>query len=102
MFSGNQGGGHEVFHGETSLRGIGCDLKTLGEVNISKEEVCKVLSPRFVKNGWKFKLYTNIATQEVIVNMYTHVYEKEKVLNDTITMEFACVPVAKDKGLRLN
>jgi hypothetical protein len=35
----------------------------------------------------------------VIVNLYTHVYEKEKVLNDTITLEFARVLIAENNGV---
>jgi hypothetical protein len=42
--------------------------------------VCKVLGPKFDKNGWKFKLHINIVTQEAIMNLQTPIYEKEKVL----------------------
>jgi hypothetical protein len=38
----------------------------------------------------------------VIVNLYTHVYEKEKVLNDTITLEFAMGLVVENNGVSLN
>jgi len=92
----------KYFLGKQGLRGTCCDLKTLGEVGLSEKKVCKVLGPRFDKNGWKFKLYTNIVTHEVVVNMYTHVYEKEKILNDMIILEFVRILVAKDKRIKLN
>ncbi len=38
----------------------------------------------------------------MIVNLYTHVYEKEKVLNDIITLEFARGLVAENNGMSLN
>jgi hypothetical protein len=60
------------------------------------------LGPKFDKNGWKLRLHTPIKLQEMIVNLYMHVYEKEKVLNDTITLEFARILVVENNGVSLN
>jgi hypothetical protein len=103
MFSWNQGGGLEVFCGETRFEGhMLWSQNPRRGWSFKKKKVCKVLGPRFDKNGWKFKLYTNIVTQEAVVNLYTHVYEKEKILNDTITLEFVRILVAKYKRIKLN
>jgi hypothetical protein len=63
---------------QQGLHGIGHDIKTLGEVDISKDEICKFLGPKFDKNGWKFKLHIDSEVQEVIVDLYTRVYEKKR------------------------
>jgi hypothetical protein len=44
---------------QQGLGGIGHDTKTLGEVDVSEDKICKFLNPKFDKNGWKFKLHTN-------------------------------------------
>ncbi len=74
---------------QQGLRGFGRDIKSLGEKDASKEQICSLLGPKFDKNDWKFRLHTTLELQEVIVNLYMCVYEKEKVLNNTITLEFA-------------
>jgi len=38
---------------------------------------------------------------DTIDNLYTHVYEKHKVLNDTITLEFAHKLMAENFGIQL-
>jgi hypothetical protein len=87
---------------QQGLRGFGCDIKSLGEKDALKEHICSLLGPKFDKNGWKLRLHTPIKLQEMIVNLYMHVYEKEKVLNDTITLEFARILVVENNGVSLN
>jgi hypothetical protein len=87
---------------QEGLRGFGHDIKSLGDKDALKEHICSLLGPKFDKNGWKFKLHITLELQEMIVNLYTHVYEKEKVLNDTITLEFARGLVVENNGVSLN
>jgi len=42
---------------QQGFKGFGENIKSLGEANILKEEICKLLGPKFDKNGWKFKLH---------------------------------------------
>ncbi len=78
------------------------DIKTFGKVNVFEAEVCKVLGPNFDNNGWKFKLHTNIEIQDLIVDLYIHVYEKRNFLNNIITLEFAHALIVQTNGAHLN
>ncbi len=81
---------------------IGRDIKTLGEANVFEAKICKVFELKFNKNGWKFKLHTNKKIQDLIVDLYTCVYEKRKVLNNTITLEYVCAHIVQNNGVHLN
>jgi hypothetical protein len=61
-----------------------------------------VLGPKLNKNGWKFKLHTNKEIQDLIVDLYTCVYEKRKFLNNIITLEFAHTLIVQNNGVHLN
>lgn len=84
----------------------GWDIKTIVKVYVSKAKVCKVLGPKFDKNGWKFKFHTNkiieLQIQDLIIDLYTRVYEKRNFLNDTITLEFARALIVQNNGAHLN
>jgi hypothetical protein len=62
---------------ERGLHGIGCDIKTLGEVDVLEDEICNFIGQKFDKNGWKFKLHIDSEVQKVIVDLYICVYEKK-------------------------
>jgi hypothetical protein len=51
----------KYFMEKQGLRGTSHDVKTLGETDVLKE-MCKVFCQKNDKNGWKFKLYIDIAT----------------------------------------
>jgi hypothetical protein len=89
---------------QQGLRGFGHDIKSLGDKDTLEEHICNLLGPKFDKNGWKFRFHTTLELQEVIMNLYMHVYEKEKVLNqgDTITLEYARGLVVENNGVSSN
>jgi hypothetical protein len=84
------------------LIGTGRNIKTLKEAYDFEAEVYRVLRLKFDKNEWKFKLHTNKEIQDLIVDLYTCVYEKKKKLNDTITFEYVYALIAQNNGARLN
>jgi hypothetical protein len=86
---------------QQGLKGFGHDIKSLRK-DMLEEHICNLLGPKFDQNGWKFRLHTTLELQEVIVNLYMCVYEKEEVLNDTITLEFARGLVVENNGMSLN
>ncbi len=69
---------------------------------MSIEEIYAVFRPRFDKNGWKYKPQIDVEFQGVIKSLYTWVFRKALVLNDTLSLEFARVVVAKNKEIRVN
>ncbi len=60
------------------LIGTSRNIKTLKEAYDFEVKVYKALKPKFDKNGWKFKLHINKEIQDLIVVLYTCVYEKRK------------------------
>jgi hypothetical protein len=78
------------------------NIKALREVDVFEVEVCKVLELKFDKNGWKFKLHTNKKIQNLIIDLYTCVYEKRNFLDDTITPEYVCALIVQNNGVHLN
>jgi hypothetical protein len=37
---------------QQGLKGFGRDIKSLGEADTSKEQICNLLGSKFDKNGW--------------------------------------------------
>jgi hypothetical protein len=72
------------------------------DVDVSVEEIFVVFKPHFDKNGWKYKAQIDVEFQSVFKSLYTQVLKKVHVLNDTLSLEFARVVVAKNKKILVN
>jgi hypothetical protein len=84
------------------LWGIGKDLRNMTNINVSQEDICALFGPRFDKNKWKYKSQTIIEFQSIIKSLYTHVFRKYHVLNETLLLKFACGVVVENNGIKVN
>jgi hypothetical protein len=84
------------------LRGTGRAVKSLGDSDVSLQDISAVLGPRFDKNGWHYKLHTTPNVQRLVRDLYQRVFRRANVLNDTISLEFAHAVVVEAKDIKVN
>jgi hypothetical protein len=84
------------------LRGIGKDLRNMTNIGVSQEDICDLFGARFDKNKWKNKSQIIVEFQGIIKSLYTHVFQKYHVLNETLLLKFTCGVVMGNNGIKVN
>jgi hypothetical protein len=84
------------------LRSINKYLKNVTNTVVFQEDICALFGPRFDKNGWKYKLQITVEFQGIIKSLYTCVFRKSHVFNETLSLEFAHGVVAENKRIEVN
>jgi hypothetical protein len=66
------------------------------------DEICVIFGPHFDKNGWKYKLQIDKEFQGVIKSLYSRVFRKPHVMNETLSLEFARGVAVENKSIHVN
>jgi hypothetical protein len=64
------------------------------------ENIRVIFGAQFDKNNEKYKVQTTIEFKGIVKSLYTHVFKKAHVLNETLSLEFTHAIVVKKKALR--
>jgi hypothetical protein len=92
----------QSFINKQGLQGTGQYLKGLSNVDLLEENIFVIFEVQFDKNGWKYKVQTITKFQGIIKSLYTCVFKKAHVFNETLSLEFAHVIVMENKGIEVN
>ncbi len=85
----------QYFINKQGLQGTRWYLKGLSNADLLEENICAIFEAQFDKNGWKYKVQTITKFQGIIKSLYTCVFKKAHVFNETLSLEFAHVIVTK-------